>query len=366
VPSPPLIAVDALALGSRPTGNARTLLNLLAHLPAADPGLRYVAFVRTGGEHAVRGRAPDVEVRVVRPQRGLAWELRGAAREAAAAGAELLLTMRELVPLGGVPILLHVFEPPAYRLRAVGRLTRAEARRYAKDVLLHVALRRSLRRARAVTAGSRTTADWLRAHAGIEAAVVLPGIDPVFFADDPGRQAERPYVLHVASGDPRDNTDLVLRALASGRCDGIRLVVVGTPVGLQRRLERRAAALRVDLELAGWVSDEHLRELYRGALAVAHPTKYEGFGGYPALEAMALGTPVVALDAPGSHEALAGRGLLVPREDPILLAEAIARLRADPELRARLSADGRAFARSLTWETAAAGFASAIRRALEQ
>ena len=362
--SPPLIAVDAIALGSRATGNARTLLNLLAHLPVADPGLRYVAFVPSGGENALRGRAPDIEVRVVPPQRGLSWELRGTAREAAAAGADLLLTMRELVPFGGVPVLAHVFEPPAYRLRAFGRLSRAEARRYAKDVLLHFALRRSLRRARAVTAGSQTTAEWLRAHAGVGAAVVLPGIDPVFFGDEPGPPAEQPYVLHVASGDPRDNTDLVLRALASGRADGVRLVVVGTPGGLHSRLERRAAALRVDLELAGWVSDERLRELYRGALAVAHPTKYEGFGGYPALEAMALGTPVVALDAPGSHEALAGRGLLVPHEDPILLAEAIARLRDDPELRARLSAEGRAFARTLTWESSAAGFASAIRRAL--
>ena len=284
-----------------------------------------------GGEGAVRARAPGVEVRQIRPQPGLAWELRGAARATAATEADLLFTVRELVPLD-VPALVHVFEPPAYRLRAFGRLSAPEARRYAKDVLLHLAFRRSLRRARAVTAGSRTTADWLRAHAGVHAPVVLPGIDPVFLAGEAPVPASRAYVLHVASGDPRDNTDLMQRTFATGRCAGLRLVIVGTPGPLAATFVRRAAALGVDLEVAGWVSDERLRELYWGALAVAHPTKYEGFGGYPALEAMALGTPVVALDTPGSGEAVTGRGVLVPRADPVLLADAIARLRDDAGL----------------------------------
>jgi glycosyltransferase involved in cell wall biosynthesis len=363
----PLIGVDAVAVGTRTTGAARFLLNLLAHLPAADPGLDYLALVSAAGEGGVRARAPGVDTRVVpRPRRGVVWELRGAARAVAAEGVDLLLTVRELVPLGRVPVLVHVFEPPAYRLGTFGRPTLRQARRYAKDVVLHLAFKRSLRRARAVTAGSRTTADWLRTHVGIEAGVVLPGIDAAFLGEDPEPATRPPYVLHLAAGDARDNTDLVLRALASDQCRGVQLVVVGTPEDARAALERRGAELAVDLDLAGWVTDDRLRELYRGAVAVAHPTKYEGFAGYPALEAMSLGTPVIALDAPGAAEALAGRGILLPREDPALLADAVSQLRDDSELRARLSAQGREFARSLTWDATAARFAEELRRALER
>ena len=354
-----LIGVDAVAVGDRVTGAARVLVNLLAHLPAADPALEYVAFVTPAGEPTLRSRAPEARVRVLTPRSGLRWELRGAGEAAAAASVDLLFTVRELVPLDGPPTLVHVFEPPAYRLRAFGEPSAGEARRYAKDVVLHLAFRRSLRRARRVTAGSRTTADWLRANAGVEAGVVLPGIDPAFLASEPEPPDDPPYVLHLASGDPRDNTNLVLQASR-----GIKLVVAGAPEWLRRRIARKARELDVDLELAGWVSDERLRELYRGAVALAHPTKYEAYAGLPVLEAMALGTPAVVLDAPGATEAVEGVGIVIPREDPELLHEAFARLCDDRALRADLVGRGRELAQRLTWEASAAGFAAAFRKAL--
>lgn len=351
-----LVGVDAVAVGARVTGAARVLVNLLARLPAADPELEYVAFVTESGAETVRARAPEVRLLTVAPRSGLAWELRGAGEAAAAAGVDLLFTVRELVPLDGPPTLVHVFEPPAYRLRAVGR---GQARRYAKDVVLHLAFGRSLRRARRVTAGSRTTAAWLRARTGVDAEVVLPGIDPVFLESEPRAPDDPPYVFHLASGDPRDNTDLVLRAT-----HGMRLVVAGAPDGLRARIARQSAELGLDVELTGWVSDERLRDLYRGALALAHPTKYEAYAGLPVLEAMALGTPAVVLDAPGATEAVEGVGVVVPRAEPPLLAAAFARLRDDPALRAELSGRGRAHAETLTWEASAAGFARAFRKAL--
>jgi glycosyltransferase involved in cell wall biosynthesis len=79
---------------------------------------------------------------------------------------------------------------------------------------------------------------------------------------------------------------------------------------------------------------------------------------------MALGVPVVALDVPGSTEAVEDVGIVVPREDPALLADAFARLRDDGAFRADLAARGRAFAAGLTWESAAAAFAAAFRKAL--
>jgi hypothetical protein len=184
--------VDAVAVGARVTGAARVLVNLLEHLPAAAPDFDFVAFVTPDGAKTAGARAPRVRLSVVQPTRGLEWELRGAAEAATAAALDLLFTVRELVPLRGPPVLVHVFEPPAYRLRAVGPTSLAEARRYAKDVVLNLAFRRSLRRAHTVTAGSRTTADWLREHAGVDAAVVLPGVDRAFLDTEPTPPLEPP------------------------------------------------------------------------------------------------------------------------------------------------------------------------------
>jgi glycosyltransferase involved in cell wall biosynthesis len=358
----PFIAVDALALGERSKGASRVLTNLLACLPAADRGLRYVALVPAGESAArLRERAPEVETVEVPSSRGLKWELNGVAR--AAAGADLLFTVRELVPFG-MPTLMHVFEPPVYRLGVHGRPSAAEAKRLAKDVLLTAAFSNSVRRAAAVTAGSQATADWLLRRAGRSTEVVLPGIDPVFFEEEAVPDPESAYVLHPSTGDPRENTDLILRAFATGRTVGLRLVLVGTPAGVQEQIRRRAAELGVDVEMPGWVTDERLRELYRGALALVTPSRYEAYAGLPALEAMALGTPVVALEAPGVTEALTGRAILIRDEDADAFAGALARLRDDGALRADLAARGRAHALELTWERSAKTFAAAFRRTL--
>jgi glycosyltransferase involved in cell wall biosynthesis len=201
-------------------------------------------------------------------------------------------------------------------------------------------------------------------HAGRSADVVLPGIDPVFFMNEATPASEPAYVLHPSTGDARENTDLVLRAFATGRVPGLRLVLVGTPEAVQTRIRRRADELGIDVELPGWVTDERLRELYRGALALVTPSRYEAYAGLPALEAMALGTPVVALEAPGVTEALAGRAILIRDEDADALAGALARLRDDSALRADLVRRGLAHARELTWEASAEAFAAAFRRTL--
>src|SRR5438477_7089389 len=91
------IAVDATAVTARPTGAGRVVRNLLAALPAADPGNRYVALATEEGARALNESGPGLRVRVVTPGRSLVWELSGAARAADESGADLLFTVRELV-----------------------------------------------------------------------------------------------------------------------------------------------------------------------------------------------------------------------------------------------------------------------------
>jgi glycosyltransferase involved in cell wall biosynthesis len=210
-----------------------------------------------------------------------------------------------------------------------------------------------------VTAASEATAGWLRDRYGIDPQVIPPGIDP-FFLEPAEPPSEEPYLLHPATGDRRENTDLVLRAYA-GAEPPAELVLVGMPPGEAEAITDRAEAIGIDarsLRIHGWVSDEKLRALYRGAVALVHPARYEGFAGLQPLEAMAQGTLVIALEAPGVTEALSGVALLVP-EDATALGDAMCRV-SDPGFGTELAERGMRFATSFTWERAARSFVDVL------
>ena len=342
------IAVDATPISSRVTGAARVLLNLLEAFPRVDPDNDYVALATTAGASQIDG----VTVEECEVGSGLSWERGGVGRAAARVGADLLFTIREVAPRTGPPAVVHVFEPPAYRLHA-GLPDRA----LAKDALLHLGLRGTVRRAAAVTAGSEATATWLRERYDIDPPVVLPGLEPQFReapASDRGR-----YFFHLMTGDRRECGDLVLDAFARARIDGVTLKIAGTPAAEHDALRRRTNGLSV--EVLGWVDDDELVSLYRHALAFLHPTRYEGYAGNPVLEAMGLGTPVVALRAPGVTEAVEGVGVLLDEPNAERFAEELRRLAGDERYRDKLAARGAERVRYLTWDVSAAGFARVFR-----
>ena len=104
-----------------------------------------------------------------------------------------------------------------------------------------------------------------------------------------------------------------------------------------------------------------LAELYAAAAALVHPSLDEGFG-LTLLEAMALGTPIVAVRTRASQE-LCGQAAMLG--EPTELAEGMGRLASDPELMARLAAAGRERARAFSWSESARIHESAYTLALE-
>jgi glycosyltransferase involved in cell wall biosynthesis len=164
--------------------------------------------------------------------------------------------------------------------------------------------------------------------------VVTPnGVDPAF---TPGNSLSLgTYVLAVGAVQPRKNH---LAALAAAEAVPLPLVVAG-PVkdeGLATQLRDAGADLR------GYVSQEELAELYRGAACLVQASHFEGFG-LPMLEAMASGTPVVALDEPALREVGGDAAVFVEEAN---LAEGMRLALAEHDQRA---AAGLERARAFSW-----------------
>jgi glycosyltransferase involved in cell wall biosynthesis len=172
--------------------------------------------------------------------------------------------------------------------------------------------------------------------------IAYPGIDPRFSPE--GRRAElgAPYILTVSTLEPRKNLELLLEAFALVRRAKPELVLA-VAGGIGRGASAPAAGGHV--RLLGYVSDDELATLYRGAAAFAYPSTFEGFG-IPIVEALASGVPAV-VSAHSSLDEAAGEAAF--RADPSS-AEAFAEaLERALDHGAELRTAGLDHARRFTW-----------------
>jgi glycosyltransferase involved in cell wall biosynthesis len=147
--------------------------------------------------------------------------------------------------------------------------------------------------------------------------VVYPPVDTAYYTPDPARRPE-PFFLAVSALVPYKRLDIAIRAVAAV---GGTLTLVGRGPE-ETRLRRLAETTGAKVDFAGWLEDDDIRQLYRGARAVLMPG-VEDFGMVP-VEAQACGRPVVALARGGALESVVDgvTGLLVP--DPSVDAFAAA------------------------------------------
>ncbi len=199
-----------------------------------------------------------------------------------------------------------------------------------------------------------------------------------------------PLLLHVGDLHARRNIGIVVRALArlrarprdgapardgihevagsipgrSTRFGDVRLVLAGVDRGLADALLNEASRLGVRdaIELRGRVSDEELVTLYQRCAALVYPSRYEGFG-FPLVEAMACGAPVIAANASAIPEVTGDAAVLLDPDDEPGFADAITSVLSDRGHAADLRARGLARAARFTWQATAARTADAYRRA---
>jgi glycosyltransferase involved in cell wall biosynthesis len=322
-----VVVFDADVLGRHRTGDETYALNLLRELGPlmAASGIRLVAVTRHPG--LVPDGVEPFDLPARSQELRMAWALPRALRRL---GATLCHTQHALPLRSPCPGIVTVHdvsfarEPDVmgWKDRTIFRLVVPRAVRHAAKVL---------------TVSERTKRDLVELYAvDPDRVVVTPnGVDPVF-SPGPGSQD---YVLAVGAVQRRKNQ---LAALAAASAVGLPLVIAGPEKDTAVAAELRAGGARLE----GYVESARLVELYRGAACLVQCSSYEGFG-LPVVEAMASGTPVVAVDEPALRE-VAGDAAVVVDEGS--LADGIRTALAE---RDRLVAAGFARARAFSWRTTA-------------
>ena len=241
----------------------------------------------------------------------------------------------------------------------------AEARNRA---YLHANVARSVARADLIVTDSefsRREIEELLPEARGRVRTTLLGISPDFRPAPGAAVAEvraklglsRPFLLDVGTIEPRKNLPFLVDFWEALAPEGVDLVVAGAPGWrCEPIFARFAEAGRRHpgrFHYVRYVPDGLLEALYTAASLFAIPSHYEGFG-FPPLEAMACGTPVLSSDGGSLPEVLGDAARIVPGFEKDAWADAaLALLREDPDARAARSAAGRAHAARYTWERCA-------------
>lgn len=259
---------------------------------------------------------------------------------------------------GYTPIRLPSAQPTAIVVHMLHGTTAAGRWGRAGGLAVRALERWMLRRSRDVC----VTSDWLRRELadvvapGTRFHLVRSGVPDDFFGVT---RREADYLLYYGRFDVyQKGLDLLLAALvrlrsADGATPRLRMLGRGRDA---ERLHRMVA----DLDLVDLVSirenpsREETLSAMAGALALVHPSRFEGLPMVPA-EAMAAGVPVIATDVGAVDEVLEDHraGILIPPGDPAAIADAVRALLQDPARRAASSAAARASANRFRWERVA-------------
>jgi glycosyltransferase involved in cell wall biosynthesis len=318
------VAVDVTPLALTRAGVARHIAGLLAGLEAEpDLELRRYSF---GG----RSRA-------LVPVRDVGWYLAALPARARREKVDVLHCPSQRAPAhSSVPLVVTIHDLAVLRHpETFNRWTRT----YSRAVLPRVT--RAADRIIAVSEFTRRELVEVLDVPEDKVRVIPNAVGPPF--EPEGKAADGDYVLAVSTLEPRKNLDRLVGAFQRAGLNGTRLLVTGM------RGWGKVDPAGAGVHWLGFVSDEELARLYRGARCVAYVSTYEGFG-LPVLEAMACGAPVVTSQTGATPEIADEAAVLVdPLDDEAIASGLVEAIDRADELRAR----GLARAREFDWKRVA-------------
>jgi len=361
----PRVLIDATAVPADRGGVGRYVDYLITSLD--DLGANF-AVVCQRSDHERFGRmAPTASVIAGpasishRPAR-LSWEQTGLPIVAEKVGADVIHSPHYTMPLRGD-------RPVVVTLHDVTFFTDPDVHSSVKGVFFRSATRTALTRATRIVVPSQATRTELRRllEADVDRMDVIPhGVDTNTF--HPPTQMERDvirqrlglpeepgYIAFLGTLEPRKNVPALIEAwvrVAADREDPPALVIAGSS-GWDEEVDRAMANVPSHLRILrpGYLHFADLPAYLGGALFVAYPSRGEGFG-LPVLEAMACGAPVMTTSLLSLPE-VGGDAVYYTGIDADSLADGLATLLDNAELRATLGEKGIARAKEFTWDSSA-------------
>jgi len=189
--------------------------------------------------------------------------------------------------------------------------------------------------------------------------VVYNGCSKAFVLNGCDEQLQKPYIVYVGNQKPHKNIPRLLQAFSQLQRTEVKLYMSGEAT-LETQICIKNLDLQARVQFLGRLDDEQLAVVYRGALCLALPSLYEGFG-LPALEAMACGTPVLTSNTTSLPEVVGEAAILVNPLSIREIAVGLQRLISDEELRIDLRMKGLEQAHKFDWDITA----NKVRRVLE-
>jgi len=379
------IGIDITPLPPNPVGAGTYIIQLvraIAALPAelctiavkkADTKhptdkeypIEFVLFAQPGGREAVgeiqSDRVSWVMTPEMSPARRLVWEQTQLPFLVRRAGVDLLHSLHYTRPL-----ILPCFSVVTFHDMTFFLFPDLHTR--AKRLFFPYTIRLSAGRADALIAVSESTRrDALRIlDIPPERITTVPlGISADFHPiDDRSLLEERrqryhlpdEFILYVGLIEPRKNLPLLLRAYARliQREEAPDLVLVGDIGWMAEPIFQLIKELNLapNVHFTGYIPHQDLPIVYNLAKIFIYPSNYEGFG-FPPLEAMACGTPVITTAVSAMLDNVGDAGMLTPPQDEQALTEAMHQLLKDSSLRENLSQKGRQRAVEFTWRRTA-------------
>lgn len=164
------------------------------------------------------------------------------------------------------------------------------------------------------------------------------------------------YFIHVGTLEPRKNLSFLVKAFNMATKQGIKenLVIVGKKGWYYEDLFRQVEKLKLEKRVVftGYAEEKDIPILYNGATALTFPSIYEGFG-FPPLEAMNCGTPVISSNTSSIPEVVGNAGILIPPKNEKIWAEKMLLLSQSKELSKELSQKGLIQSKKFSWEKTA-------------